>query len=497
METAMKIRRMVLVDQRSIRSVSKETGISRNTVRKYVRDDSAPSYDRSQPAPRHKLKNFEAQLTEWHEFDLKRPTRERRTAQRLYEQIVLTGYDGSYSPVCRFIQALKRDSSVSQQAFIPLLFEAGDAVQFDWSQEVVMLGGIEQKIKVAHFKLAHSRKQFVIAYPRETQEMLLDSFAQALKFYDGVPKRVLIDNPKTMVVRIGKGKERDFHPRFMALMNHYAVEPVACTPASGWEKGRIENQVKVIRNWLFKPQLSFDDMAALNVHLLNRCESLGSKLHPDQKDKTIDAVFSEERPQLRSLGRAFDGYVERTVKVTSTCLVQYDSNHYSVPSSYAKKPISLRAYANRVVMVADQKVIAEHSRSFGRHVYVFEPWHYVPLLARKPGALRNGAPFAGWALPASMDTIKALYLKRSGGDRDFVSLLQMVEQYGFETLAVACEVAIENKTTQLSAIINLLHRLTEEEVEPIKEPLNYPSITVPPEANCARYEQLRTQEACS
>ena len=200
------------------------------------------------------------------------------------KQIVLTGYDGSYSPVCRFIQGLKRDSGVSQQAFIPLLFEAGDAVQFDWSQEVVMLGGIEQKIKVAHFKLAHSRKQFVIAYPRETQEMLLDSFVQALKFYDGVPKRVLIDNPKTMVVRIGKGKERDFHPRFMALMNHYAVEPVACTPASGWEKGRIENQVKVIRNWLFKPQLQFDDMAALNVHLLNRCESLGSKLHPDQKE---------------------------------------------------------------------------------------------------------------------------------------------------------------------------------------------------------------------
>jgi transposase len=117
------------------------------------------------------------------------------------------------------------------KAFIPLVFEKGDAMQFDWSQEVVVLDGVEQKIKVAHFRLSHSRKPFVVAYPRETQEMLLDAFVQALNFYQGVPQRVLIDNPKTMVIRIGNGKERDFHPRFMALMNHYVITPVACTPS--------------------------------------------------------------------------------------------------------------------------------------------------------------------------------------------------------------------------------------------------------------------------
>ena len=95
--------------------------------------------------------------------------------------------------------------------------------------------------------------------------MLLDAFNQALAFYQGIPKRVLIDNPKTMVVRIGPGKARDFHPRFMALMNHYVLEPVACTPAAGWEKGQIENQVSYVRNQFFKPQLRFDDLAALNT----------------------------------------------------------------------------------------------------------------------------------------------------------------------------------------------------------------------------------------
>jgi transposase len=114
----------------------------------------------------------------------------------------MQGYSGSYSPVCRFIKQQKSTHSLSQNAFIPLTFKIGDAMQFDWRMEVVVLGGVEQKIKVAHFRLSHSRKPFIAAYPRETQEMLLDAFVQALTFYPGVPQRVLIDNPKTVVVRI-------------------------------------------------------------------------------------------------------------------------------------------------------------------------------------------------------------------------------------------------------------------------------------------------------
>jgi len=124
---------------------------------------------------------------------MKRPRQERRTAQKLYEQLVVEGYTGSYSPVQRFVRDLKRAGSGSGEAFIPLHFAAGDALQFDWSEERVVLGGVEQKIRVAHFRLCHSRKPFVVAYPGEAQEMVLDAFAQALSFYGGVPRRVIID----------------------------------------------------------------------------------------------------------------------------------------------------------------------------------------------------------------------------------------------------------------------------------------------------------------
>ncbi|MFT7687943.1 MAG: transposase [Candidatus Azotimanducaceae bacterium] len=494
MESAMKIRRLVLVEGRSIRSVSRDAGISRNTLKKYLRDDEPPAYKRTAPVSQHKLKDHETTLRQWFEFDLTRPKRERRTAQKLYEQLMLEGYPGSYSPVCRFIKKLKATHGTNHKAFIPLSFKPGDAMQFDWSQEVVVLGDVEQKIKVAHFRLSHSRKAFVVAYPRETQEMLLDAFARSLKFYEGVPQRVLIDNPKTMVIKIGKVKERDFHPRFLALMNHYLMQPVACTPAAGWEKGQIENQVNVLRNQLFKPQLRFESLAALNLHLHACCETLGKRKHPQFKDKTIDTVFTEEHSKLRALGRAFDGYVERAVRVSSTCLVQYDSNHYSVPSQFAKQRISLRVYADHVVMVAEGRVITTHKRSFKRDHYQFEPWHYVSLLKQKPGALRDGAPFMHWDLPPALVTIKKRYLQRSGGDKDFVELLLLIQTYNMEVVSAACELALEEKTTQLPAIVNLINRLSEPDIAPLKDTQKYPQLAVLPEANCQRYEQLRSRE---
>ena len=176
MESAAKIRRLVLRDGRSIRSVSRDTGLSRNTIKKYLNDATPPRYQRSQAPVRHKLQGFEERLRSLFEQDQKRARRERRTAVKLYEQLVEDGYTGSYSPVCRFVKTLKADGSELLHAYIPLHFKAGDALQFDWSEEHVVLGGVEQKIKVAHFRLCHSRKSFIVAYPGEPQEMVLDAF---------------------------------------------------------------------------------------------------------------------------------------------------------------------------------------------------------------------------------------------------------------------------------------------------------------------------------
>lgn len=322
----------------------------------------------------------------------------------------------------------------------------------------------------------------------------MDAFVRALSFYGGVPRRVIIDNPKTMVTYVSRSRDRIFHPRFLALMNHYVMDPVACTPASGWEKGQVENQVQFLRGRLFAPMPAFDDLDGLNDWLRLRCEELANRAHPEQSTRTIAEVFEDERAELRPLGRAFDGYVEKTVRVRSTCLVQYASNRYSVPSQFAGQHVSLRAYASRIVLVSGQDVIAEHKRRFTRNVSYFEPWHFVPLLDRKPGALRDGAPFVDWQLPDAMHRIREHYMAGKGGDREFVDLLLLAQDHGIEVVEIACDLAVEQNTLRLPAIVNLINQLVEPVITPLGEPYTYPQLTMRPEADCKRYETLCSAE---
>ncbi len=252
----------------------------------------------------------------WLETDAALPGKKRkRTAQRLYECLQAEGYVGGYSAVQRYVKAWKasRSSSPSiKQAFVPLQFPVGETCQFDWSHERAVIGGVEQVVKVAHFRLSYSRQMFVAAYPRETQEMVLDAHGQDFAFFGGVPKRMVYDNLKMVVDTIFVGKERRFNRRFLTLANHYLFEPVACTPESGWEKGLVKNQVGNISEWLFTPTPKFAD------------------------------CFGEEQPLLMPVKALFDGYVESMRRVSSLCLIRIDRNRYSVPAPWANQAVSVR-----------------------------------------------------------------------------------------------------------------------------------------------------------
>lgn len=145
-------------------------------------------------------------------------------------------------------------------------------------------------------------------------------------------------------------------------------------------------------------------------------------------------------------------------------------------------------------MVGDHRVVAEHQRRFTRDQCYFEPWHYVPILKRKPGALRNGAPFKEWALPRAIQRIRNCYLKRPGGDRDFVELLLLAQLHDLDTVNTACELALTQGTNHLSIIVNIMHRLTEQSQPAALNVVNYPRIDAMPEANCHRYDGLMKED---
>lgn len=495
METLAKIRRRHFVQGETISQIARDFHLTRKTVRKLLKNtDQDPRYTRRhQPQP--KLGAFQETLMEWLRLDSQRPRRERRTAQRLYEGLQREGYAGAYDSVQRFVKRWKADKKPSlTQAFVPLSFPPGAKYQFDWSHEVVVLGGVAQTVKVAQFRLCHSRRMFVVAFPREMQEMVFEAHNRAFAGWGGVPLAGIYDNPKPIVTTIFAGKEREFNRRFLALMNHYLIEPIACTPAAGWEKGQVENQVGNVREWLFTPRPAFADFAELNAWLERRCDELAQRFHPEQSDRRIAEVFEDERPLLRPFTAAFDGYFEQAVRVSSTCLVTYDRNRYSVPAEFAGKTASLRAYADRVRVVAEEGVVAEHPREFGRGRLIFDPWHYLPVLERKPGALRDGAPFQQWDLPVPVRRILESCLKQKGGDKAFVELLLVTRPHGLDPLEVACDLALRQGLAAPSVVLNHLHRLIEP-APPV--PIETPDrlrLDQEPRADCGRYDQLRQRE---
>ena len=492
MEVIAEIRRRHLVSGESISSIARDLKLSRPTVRKHLRTESEVVYLRAhQPVP--KLGAFRSVLEGWLNTERQLPKAQRRTAQRLFEGLQAEGYRGAYDSVQRFVKQWKSAQTKPsiKEAFVPLVFAPGDACQFDWSQEHVEIGGVALSIKVAHFRLAYSRQMFVVAYPCETQEMVLDAHNRAFAFFGGVPKRMIYDNLKTVVDAILVGKERHFNRRFMALANHYLFEPAACTPASGWEKGQIENQVGNVREWLFTPKARFPSFAALNDWLASRCRELAQRKHPAEATRTIADCFLQEGPSLRAFTSPFDGYIEQMMRVSSTCLVRVERNRYSVPADFAGKVVSVRLYADQVRIVAERKVIAEHERRFGREQLICDPWHYLPVLEKKPGSLRNGAPFVEWELPVPIQLVRDRVLKQPKGDRAFVELLLVAREVGLEALQVACELTLEGGVITAAVVMNELRRLT---APPRPAELSLPEqlrLQVEPLADCSRYDHLR------
>ena len=402
------------------------------------------------------------------------------------------GLPRRYDSVQRFVRRWKdTPGSALTHAFIPLAFAPGEVCQFDWSHEHVELGGVMQTIKVAHFRLTFSRQMFVVAYPRETQEMVFDAHNRAFAFFGGVPQRMVYDNLKAVVETISTGKERQFNRRFMVLANHYLFEPVACTPASGWEKGQVENQVGNIREWLFTPLARFANFDALNEWLDLRCRELAQRKHPVTPERTIAACFAEEQPSLRQITATFDGYVEHMLRVSSTCLVAVDRNRYSVPAAFAGRAVSVRTISAGVRIVADGAIVAEHVRRYGRDQLICDPWHYLPILERKPGALRNGVPFQQWDLPTPIRLVRDRIVKQPKGDRAFVELLMMAREFGLEPLQVACELVLDGNVITAAVVLNEMRRLVAPSTPAMLNVPNMLKLQTEPLADRGRYDHLR------
>ena len=288
------------------------------------------------------------------------------------------------------------------------------------------------------------------------------------------------------------GKERAYNRRFLQMCSHFLVDPVACTPASGWEKGQVENQVGLVRERFFTPRLRVKSYDELNAWLLDQCIAYAKgHPHPERREETIWQTFEAERPALVPYAGRFDGFHSVPASVSKTCLVRFDNNRYSVSASAVGRPVEVRAYAERIELRQDGRQVGSHPRCFGRDQTIFDPWHYVPVLARKPGALRNGAPFKDWVLPTSLDRVRRKLTGATDGDRQMVDILTSVLSDGLPAVDAACAEALHQGVHSADVILNILARRREPAAPVTIITPDALRLRHPPSADCSRYDLLR------
>ena len=390
MEIYKQIRKMRL-NGMSQRQIATTLHISRNTVKKYWDGDSVPwerkDYSREASVLTEDVVAFVRRCLD--EDAQCKFRKQHHTAKRIYDRLVAErGFTGGETTVRRLVKELREKS---QEAFVPLIFPAGDALQIDWGEATVYLSGVKTNVNLFCARLCYSGAPVVLAYRRQNEESFLDALVQAFQYFGGVPKRVIFDNGK-VAVKDGFGAHARKQAGYAALAAHYGFEAVFCNPASGNEKGLVEGLVGYIRRNVCVPIPRAETMEDLNRMLQEKCMNyLSHQIRG--KESSVGEMLTREREKLYPLpGYPFDPCKRVAGRVDRFCTVRFDTNNYSVPAAYCGREVSVKAGPETVSIYFEGQCIAQHWRCLDRKQNIYKLEHYLPLLEKKGRAIFYARP---------------------------------------------------------------------------------------------------------
>lgn len=384
------IRKMRL-DGMSQRQIAATLHISRNTVKKYWDGDSVPwerkDYSREASVLTEDVVAFVRRCLD--EDSRCKSRKQHHTAKRIYDRLVTEcGFTGGETTIRRLVKELREKS---QEAFVPLAFPAGDALQIDWGEATVYLDGAKTIVNLFCARLCYSGAPMVLAYRRQNEESFLDALVQVFQYFGGVPKRVIFDNGK-VAVKDGFGAHARKQAGYAALAAHYGFEAVFCNPASGNEKGLVEGLVGYIRRNVCVPVPKAESMEDLNRMLQEKCLNYLSHQFRG-KESSVGEMLTRERGKLYPLpGYPFDPCKRVTGRVDRFCTVRFDTNNYSVPAAYCGREVSVKAGPETVSIYFEGQCIAQHWRCLDRKQNIYKLEHYLPLLEKKGRAIFYARP---------------------------------------------------------------------------------------------------------
>lgn len=477
-ELYVKVRQACHRDGMSKREAARHFGINRRTVDKILEHSEPPGYRRSKPVRRPKLDGFTGIIDAILQEDTERPKKQRHTAKRIFERLRDEhGFKGGITIVKDYVRENKR---LNKEVFVPLAHKPGHA-QADFGEALAVIGGVQRKVHYMVIDLPHSDAPFVKAYPAETTEAFCDAHVAAFQFFGGIPLSILYDNTKIAVAKIHKDGRRDLTETFTRLQSHYLFEAKFGRPAKGNDKGHVEGMVGYIRRNYLVPIPRFDSFDELNAHLEEQCLKRQGALLRGEKE-TIEQRFGRDLDALMKLPAAsFDACRKESTRASSTSMVRFHHNDYSVPVAYAHHQVQIRGYVHEVVIGVGAEVIARHPRSYEKADLIFDPMHYLPLLEQKVGALDQAAPLKGWDLPDAFANLHRLLQARMGkkGKREYVQVLRLLESFEMDEVHGAIKQALDMGAIGYDAVKHLL--LCRIEKRPPKLDLeNYPYL---PQAN--------------
>jgi transposase len=461
MEHWAEIRRRVLVNGESKRSIQREYQLHWKTLQKILHQPEPSGYQQSKPRARTKLGPFLPVLEAILREDRDAPPKQRHTAKRIFERLRDEhGYTGRLTVVKDAVRAARQQH---EEVFVPLSHRPGEA-QVDFGHAEITLDGVPTKVALFVLTLPYSDALFCCAFPKECTEAFLDGHRRAFDFFGGVPRRISYDNSKIAIAKITGSRTREVTREFQRLRSHFLFEAHFCLVRRAQEKGHVENLVGYARRNFLVPVPAVPSFATLNGDLEAQCRQELQRRVRGKPTGKADLLAEEATVLLPLPKQTFEARRVEVARANSLALVRFDGNDYSVPTDCAHQAVTVVGGVDEVRLVVGRRVVARHPRLWAKEQVRFDPVHYLALLERKPGALDFARPLEGWALP---DCFAVLRRRLEGelegrGTREFIKVLRLLEAAAVPQLAQAVEYALGIGATSAEAVRLILEHRREQ-----------------------------------
>jgi transposase len=445
------IRRRVLVEKESKRSILREYGIHFQTLQKILTYSEPPGYRQIAPRSKRKIGPYLPIIEEILRTDQQAPKKQRHTAKRIYDRLKEEyDYDGGYTAVKEVVRSFKQHKA---EVFMPLSHRPGEA-QVDFGYAYVDFKGERKQFAFFVMSLLYSDAFFVCAFPRECTETFQIGHERTFAFFGAVPKRISYDNSKIPVSKIIGSRQRELTDEFLRLQSHFLFEEHFCLVRRPNEKGHVESLVGFARRNFMVPVPRVDTLEELNAHLEARCRSdLSRQLRGKEQSKAV-LLEVDKKAMLPLPKHRFEARRLERTKANSLSLVRFDRNDYSVPTSYAHHAVTAVGNLDEVRFIVQNRRVATHPRCWEKHKVRFDPIHYLALLERKPGALDYARPLEDWQLPSCFDVLRRRLESRMEGEgtREYIKVLRLLEKVKLKELTRAVHQALSIGATSSDAI---------------------------------------------